>query len=100
MDTFDYATEAELFDYSTAAELFSAKSRKSRRQPLGYRRFARVADALRFAIEDLPPELLLGSYLEVEDQRIRQPRHAPPVRKPRLSIGSAWRRPQPMKAEI
>jgi hypothetical protein len=69
MDTIDYATEAELLDYSTAAELFSAKSRKSRRQPLGYRRFARVADALRFAIEDLPPEVLRGSYLEVEERR-------------------------------
>jgi hypothetical protein len=49
--------------------LFSAKSRKSRRQPLGYRRFARVADALRFAIEDLPPEVLRSSYLEVEERR-------------------------------
>ncbi len=66
MDTFDCATEAELFDYSSIAELFPGKSRKLRRQPLGYRRFARVADALRFAIEDLPPEVLLGSYLEVE----------------------------------
>ena len=69
MDTFDSATEAELFDYSSTAELFPGKSRNLRRQPLGYRRFARVADALRFAIEDLPPEILLGSYLEVEDQR-------------------------------
>jgi hypothetical protein len=69
MDTLDYATEAELFDYSSTAELFSGKSRKLRRQPLGYRRFARVADALRFAMEDLPPEALLGSYLEIEEQR-------------------------------
>jgi hypothetical protein len=52
---FDYATEAELFDYSTGAELFSAKGKNSRRQPLGYKRFARAADAIRFAIEELPP---------------------------------------------
>ena len=69
MHTFDYATEAELFDYSTEAELFSTKGRSSRRQPLGYKRFARAADAVRFAIEELPPQLLVGSYLEVDEQR-------------------------------
>jgi hypothetical protein len=26
-------------------------------------------DAIRFAIEELPPELLLGAYLEVEEER-------------------------------
>jgi hypothetical protein len=69
MPTFDYATEAELFDYSTEAELFLTKGRKSRRQPLGYKRFARAADAVRFAIEDLSPELLSGTYLEVDEVR-------------------------------
>ena len=44
---------------------------------MGYRRFARAADAIRFAMEDLPPELLVGAYLEVEqgrfdDEGIRQ----------------------------
>jgi len=43
--TFDYANEAELFDFSLEAELYAAKARKSRRQPLGYRRFARAADS-------------------------------------------------------
>ena len=46
MHTFDYATEAELFDYSTEAELFSTKGKNSRRQPPGYKRFARAADAI------------------------------------------------------
>ena len=64
MDTVDYATEAELFDYRTEAESFSAKA-KARRQPLGYRRFARAADAIRFAIEESPSQLLAGTYLEV-----------------------------------
>ena len=58
MHTFDHATEAESFDYSTEAELFSTKGKKSRRQPLGYKRFVRAADAIRFAIEELPPQLL------------------------------------------
>jgi len=69
MDTVDYTTQAELFDYRTEAELFSARGRKFGRQPLGYRRFARAADAIRFAIEELPPQLLAGTYLEVDEER-------------------------------
>jgi hypothetical protein len=69
VNEFDYTVNAELFDYSTEAELFSAKVRNSRRQRLGYKRFARAADAIRFAIEDLPAELLIGTYLEVDEVR-------------------------------
>jgi hypothetical protein len=57
------------FDYGVPAELFPARNRKYRRQPFGYRRFARAADAIRFAIEELPPELLLGAFLEVDGER-------------------------------
>jgi hypothetical protein len=57
------------FNYSAAAELFPTRRRVPRRQPLGYRRFAQAAQAIRFAIEDVPPELLVGAYLEVEEQR-------------------------------
>ena len=69
MHTFDYATEAELFDYNTKAELFSTKGKNSPRQPLGYKRFARAADAIRFAIEELSPQFLSGTYLEVDEAR-------------------------------
>jgi hypothetical protein len=57
------------FDYNAAAELFSTRKRLPRHQPLGYRRFAQAAQAIRFAIEDLPPEHLLGAYLEVGEER-------------------------------
>jgi hypothetical protein len=63
------AADAELFDYGTEAELFSSKRTSSRRQPLGYRRFACAAEAIRFAIEELPPQLLAGTYLEVHEVR-------------------------------
>jgi hypothetical protein len=57
------------FDYDAEAELFPMRKRVPRRQPLGYRRFAHAAHAIQFAIEGLPPELLVGAYLEVDEQR-------------------------------
>lgn len=57
------------FDYGSQAELFPTRNRKSRANPIGYKRFSRAADAIRFAIEDLPHDLLAGAYLQVEDER-------------------------------
>jgi hypothetical protein len=59
----------EIFDYEAEAELFSARNRKSSRQSSGYKRFDRAADAIRFAIEDLPPEQLMRAHLQVEEAR-------------------------------
>jgi hypothetical protein len=41
------------FDYCAGAELLINKSKRSRRGPVGYKRFARAADAIRFLIESL-----------------------------------------------
>ena len=38
-------------------------------QPIGYGRFAQAADAIRFAIEEIPPELLLAAQLKVAEER-------------------------------
>jgi hypothetical protein len=73
MQKFDYPATAELFDYSSEAELFSTRRAHSRRPPLGYKRFLRAADAIRFAIEDLPSQFLVGSYLEINELRYEGP---------------------------
>ena len=57
------------FDYNCAAELFAMRRRLPRRQPFGYKRFTQAAQAIRFAIEELPAECLVGADLEVDERR-------------------------------
>lgn len=68
MAVFDYSTVAELFPTRSEAELLPAKGRRLRREPAGYGRFARAADAIRFAIEELSPGLLPDACLEVDEE--------------------------------
>ena len=67
MAAFNYSTEAELSPTASEVGLFTAKRRM--RQPIGYGRVAWAVDAIRFAIEELPPELLLATQLKVAGQR-------------------------------
>jgi hypothetical protein len=68
MAIFDYSTEAELSPTASEVALIRA-GRRRMRQPTGYGRFARAEDAIRFAIEELPPELLLAAQLKVVEKR-------------------------------
>jgi hypothetical protein len=68
MGEFDYSSVAELFPTRSEAESFPSKNRRLRREPVGYGRFARAADAIRFAIEELPPWLLPDACMEVDEK--------------------------------
>jgi hypothetical protein len=56
-------------NYRAEAELYHRLQRGLKKQtPLGYKRFKTAADAIRFAIEQVPDYLLPGSYLEVDEE--------------------------------
>ena len=65
MTAFDYGIQAELFPCEGDARLSPTSGGNLSRRPAGYGRFARAAYAIRFAIEELPSELLPDACLEV-----------------------------------
>ena len=54
-------------DYRVPAELFPAPSH--RRGALSYHRFDSLAEAVRFAVEELTPAQLAGAFIEAEEVR-------------------------------
>lgn len=56
------------FDFRAPAELFPSRNRKVASK-VKYRRFDKAADAIRFAMEDLPEPLLLGATIQIGDER-------------------------------
>ena len=56
------------FDYGAPAELYPSRIKKGRGR-ISYKRFDTAAEALRFAIEEIPPPALLGAYLDVGEAR-------------------------------
>jgi hypothetical protein len=58
------------FDYDSPAELFMPKLKGIRRRATPhYRRFATAAEAIRFAVEEMPAVRTLGAWMQVGDER-------------------------------
>lgn len=57
------------FNLDAPAELFPSRNRKIANK-VKYRRFDRAADAIRYAVEELPEALLLGAYIEIDEERL------------------------------
>lgn len=56
------------FNYAASADLYPSRVARGSAK-VTYRRFGRAADALRYAIEDMPTKLLRGTLLEVDERR-------------------------------
>ncbi len=59
------------FDFKAPGELYPSRSRRTR-GPFTYKRFNTAAEALRFAIEEMPQGALLGATLEVNEARFTE----------------------------
>lgn len=57
------------FDYRAPAEIFGSTGFSKRRHPVAYRRFATGAEAVRFAVEQIPASQLSGVILEADEVR-------------------------------
>jgi hypothetical protein len=57
------------FDYAASAELFMPKRKPGARQAVSYRRFTTAAEAIRFAVEELPTVRTLGAWMQVGEER-------------------------------
>jgi hypothetical protein len=54
-------------DYAAPAELYPAPAH--RRGALTYHRFESLAEAVRFASEELTPDQLAGAFIEADEER-------------------------------
>jgi hypothetical protein len=61
MDRFNYANPGELY--------YPKPSRLRHHQGVNFRRFNTAAEAIRFAIENIPAPFLSGCYMEVDGLR-------------------------------
>jgi len=61
--------QAVKFPFDATAELYSSNGTGARKRPVSYRRFDSSAEAIRFAVEELPPIMHRGTVMEVGDER-------------------------------
>jgi hypothetical protein len=61
--------EMACFDYGAAAELFPRRQRTRTMGAVTYMRFAAAAEAIRYAVEEIPANSFRGAFLEVNEER-------------------------------
>ena len=61
--------EMACFDYGAAAELFPGRRKTRRIGDVTYKRFAAAAEAIRYAVEEIPANSFQGAFLEVNEER-------------------------------
>ena len=59
----------EAFSYDEPAEVYSTDGKGGRKRPVSYRRFASSAEAIRFAVEQLPQIMQRGTAMEMGEDR-------------------------------
>ena len=82
--------DVDKFDFDAPAELFPSRNRKIVNK-IKYRRFDRAAEAIRFAVEELPEPLLLGAYHRNRRRAARSQGYSRALRQRGISVGQARR---------
>jgi hypothetical protein len=59
------------FDYNAPADVYITYAWGSKKAHVTFRRFASSAEAIRFAVEELPRSTLRGTAIEVGDDRFQ-----------------------------
>ena len=61
--------EMACFDYGAAAELFPGRHKTRMMGAVTYMRFAAAAEAIRYAVEEIPANSFRGAFLEVNEEK-------------------------------
>jgi hypothetical protein len=58
------------FDYGAPAGIFARSPARGRHSPVRYQRFGTAAEAIRYAVEQVPPELFPGISIEIDEDTL------------------------------
>jgi hypothetical protein len=59
----------DMFDYQVPAEVYASRGRGATKRPITFYRFKSAAEAIQFVMEKLPPEMLMGTTMEIGEER-------------------------------
>jgi hypothetical protein len=59
----------DAFNFTAPAEIYASRGRGATKRPMTFYRFNSAAEAIRFVMEQLPPEMLMGTTMEIGEER-------------------------------